>query len=152
MFYTLGVAFQDLPSCKHFNQMLFCSACVFASSQSAEDAVLLEQSPACRTLDFDHFLGADIGLRWDDVEVQIFPQNNDACSVLQHVTSRAGNGRFDGARLSRVSRARWRRRAAGNRRSDVAEELEHELERNRVVVYRIYGVALMERIEVALRQ
>ena len=111
--------------------MLLSSARLLALPKSRENAVLLQQSLASCAFDFDHFVLLDILPRWDAVEIEVFAENDDTSTVLQHVTSVTLHG-FNGHRA-------WRRRilAALVKRlildglrdslSHVAEKLEHVL-------------------------
>ena len=107
--------------------MLLRRAWLVAPPQPREDAVLLQQCLPRRALDLDHLGLLDIRPRRDGVEVQVLAQHDDARAVAQHVARRARGA----VRHVVVLRGG---RAVGDRLRDVAEELEHVLQRGGVVL------------------
>jgi hypothetical protein len=123
-----------LPCCQHLDQVLLGCAGLVAPAQAREDAVLLEQGATRGPLDLHHLRLLDAGVRRDDVEVQVLAEDDDARPVLQHLLGRPGHG-LDGYRVG-FGAARGRVRPRGDRLRDVAEELQHVLERHGVVLAR----------------
>jgi hypothetical protein len=111
--------------------MLLSGARFLALPQPREDAVLLQQSFASSTLDFNHLVLLDVFARWDAVEIKVFTQNDDASTVLQHVTSVALH-RLNGhcAWRGRILTGLVKGLVIGGLRdslSDMSEEFEHVL-------------------------
>jgi hypothetical protein len=77
----------------------------------------------------------NIAPRGDDVEVEIFTQDDDASSVLQHVSSITLHG-LDGHGGLVAREGRWGVIGGGGRDclGDGSEELEHVLQRSGVVL------------------
>jgi hypothetical protein len=59
---------------------------LFTLPQSGKDAILSQQRPTSRPLDFKHFIVSNVSPRGDYIEVKVLSENNDASTVLQHVT------------------------------------------------------------------
>lgn len=119
---------RDSPSCQHLNKMLLGSAWFFALAQTAEDATLLQKSPASSTLDLDHLGLVDVTPWWDGVEVKVFAQDNDARPVLQHVSGITLHGlNGHGSLIS----GEWGNRVIGGGSGDClcdgSEKVEHVL-------------------------
>jgi hypothetical protein len=123
------------PSGQHLDKMLLGGAGLLALTETTEDARLLQQSAASSTLDLDHLGVTNVAPRGDDVEVEIFTQDDDASSVLQHVSSITLHG-LDGHGTLVAREGRWGviGGGGGDCLGDGSEELKHVLQRSGVIL------------------
>lgn len=118
--------------------MLFGRSRLLALSQTREDTILLEKCFSRSALDFNHLHLTNLAVRGDGIEVKVFSQDDDTGTVLEHVPGRAMRHGIDRHGFGRVVGGRGGRgRGGGNGLGDIAEELEHVLQRVWVVLRRI---------------
>jgi hypothetical protein len=123
------------PSGQHLDKMLLGSARLLALAETTEDSSLLQQSAASSTLDLDHLGVTNVAPWGNDVEVKILTQDDDASSVLQHVSSITLHG-LDGYGGLVARKGRWGVicGGGGNCLGDGSEEFEHVLQRSGVIL------------------
>lgn len=123
------------PSSQHLNKMLLGGTRLLTLAEATEDATLLQQSATSSTLDLDHLGVTNVAPRGDDVEVEVFAQDDDTSSVLQHVSSITLHG-LDGHGTLVAREGRWGviGRGGGDCLGDGSEELEHVLQRSGVIL------------------
>ena len=123
------------PSSQHLNKMLLGGTRLLTLAEATEDATLLQQSATSSTLDLDHLGVTNVAPRGDDVEVEVFAQDDDTSSVLQHVSSITLHG-LDGYGGLVARKGRWGVicGGGGNCLGDGSEEFEHVLQRSGVIL------------------
>ena len=123
------------PSSQHLNKMLLGGTRLLTLAEATEDATLLQQSATSSTLDLDHLGVTNVAPRGDDVEVEVFAQDDDTSSVLQHVSSITLHGlNGNGALVGRERRWGVIGGGGGDSLGDGSEEFEHVLQRSGVIL------------------
>lgn len=77
---------ENSPSGQHLDKMLLGGARLLTLTEAAEDASLLQESAASSTLDLDHLGVTNVTPGGNDVKIEIFTQDDDTSSVLQHIS------------------------------------------------------------------
>ena len=123
------------PSGQHLDKMLLSGTGLLALTETTENTSLLQQSATGSTLDLDHLGVTNVASRRNDVKVEIFTQDDDASSVLQHVSSITLHG-LDGHGGLVAREGRWGviGGGGGDCLGDGSEELEHVLQRSGVIL------------------
>lgn len=67
--------------------MLLGGARLLALTKATKDTTLLQKSATSSTLDLDHLRVTNVAPWRNNVKVEIFTQDDDASSVLQHISS-----------------------------------------------------------------
>lgn len=83
----------DSPCREHLNQMLLCaSTALLALSEPTEDAILVQQGLASRSLDIGHLAVGSVRRRWNAIEVQVLAEYYNAGAVVKHCVARRLDG------------------------------------------------------------
>lgn len=123
------------PSGQHLDKMLLSGARLLALTETTENASLLQKSTTSSTLDLNHLGVANVAPRGNDIKIEIFTQDDNASSVLQHVSSITLH-RLDGHWGLVARKGRWGVIGGGGRDclGDGSEEFEHVLQRSGVIL------------------